>query len=66
MIDNQGHNSFMRSFDAAFLFTNVPLEKITEIVIKNVFGRKRKISACNHMFKREIWDKFTEFTFLKF
>ena len=24
------------------------------------------ISTSNHMFKREIWDKFTEFTFLKF
>ena len=25
-----------------------------------------EISISNHMFKREIWDKFTEFTFLKF
>ena len=24
------------------------------------------ISTSNHMFKREIWDEFTEFTFLKF
>ena len=24
-----------------------------------------KICTSNHMFKREIWDKFTEFTFLK-
>ena len=24
------------------------------------------ISTSNHMFKREIWDKFTEFTYLKF
>ena len=24
------------------------------------------ISTSNHMFKRKIWDKFTEFTFLKF
>ena len=24
------------------------------------------ICTSNHMFKREIWDKFTEFTFLKF
>ena len=23
-------------------------------------------STSNHMFKREIWDKFTEFTFLEF
>ena len=66
MIDNQDHNSFMRCFGIVSLFTNVPLEKITEIVIKNVFDRKRKISARNHMFKRKIWDKFSEFTFLKF
>ena len=26
----------------------------------------KKISASNHMFKREIWDKFTEFNFLEF
>ena len=24
------------------------------------------VSTSNHMFTREIWDKFTEFTFLKF
>ena len=24
------------------------------------------ISSINHIFKREIWEKFTEFTFLKF
>ena len=24
------------------------------------------ISTSNHMYKREIWDKFTEFTLLKF
>ena len=24
------------------------------------------ISTSNHMFKKKIWDKFTEFTFLKF
>ena len=26
----------------------------------------RSICTSNHMFKVEIWDKFTEFTFLKF
>ena len=26
----------------------------------------RVISTSNHMFKREIWDKFTEFTFFEF
>ena len=26
----------------------------------------QQISTSNHMFKRKIWDKFTEFTFLKF
>ena len=25
-----------------------------------------KVSTGNHMLKREIWDKFTELTFLKF
>ena len=25
----------------------------------------KQICTSNHMFKREIWDKFTEFTFLK-
>ena len=24
------------------------------------------ICTSNHMFKKEIWDKFTEFTFLRF
>ena len=26
----------------------------------------RRLLTSSHMFKREIWDKFTEFTFLKF
>ena len=43
MIDKQDHNSFMCSFDIDSLFTNVPLEETIEIVIKNVFGRKRKL-----------------------
>ena len=34
------------------------------IANKNV-ALVKKISASNHMFKRKIWDKFTEFTFLK-
>ena len=25
-----------------------------------------QISTSNHLFRREIWDKFTEFTFFKF
>ena len=29
------------------------------------FNIKLYICTSNHMFKREIWDKFTEFTFLK-
>ena len=32
------------------------------IVRRNI----EKITTSNHMFKREIWDKFTNFTFLKF
>ena len=47
MIDQQEHNSFMCSFDIDSLFTNVPLEETVEIVIKNVFGRKRKINRLN-------------------
>ena len=35
------------------------------IANKNV-ALVKKISASNHMFKRKIWDKFTEFTFLEF
>ena len=29
-------------------------------------GALSAICTSNHMFKRKIWDKFTEFTFLKF
>ena len=47
MIDKQDHNSFMFSFDIDSLFTNVPLEETIEIVIKNVFGRKRKINGLS-------------------
>ena len=47
MIDKQDHNSFMCSFDIDSLFTNVPLEETIEIVIKNVFGRKRKINGLS-------------------
>ena len=37
----------MCSFDIDYLFTNVPLEETKEIVIKNVFGRKRKINGLS-------------------
>ena len=47
MIDKQDHNSSMCSFDKDSLFTNVPLEETIEIVIKNVFGRKRKINGLS-------------------
>ena len=47
MIDKQNHNSFMCSFDRDSLFTNVPLEETIEVVIKNVFGRKRKINGLS-------------------
>ena len=32
----------------------------------NLYKECLQISTSNHMFKREIWDKFTEFTFLEF
>ena len=41
MIAKQDDNSFKCSFDKGFLFKNVPLEETIEIVIKNVFGRKK-------------------------
>ena len=47
MIDKQDHNSFMCGFDTDSSFTNVPLEETIEIVIKNVFGRKRKIDGLS-------------------
>ena len=45
MSDKQDHNSFMCSFDIDSLLTNVPLEGTIEIVIKNEFGRQRKING---------------------
>ena len=42
------------------LVNNSVFGKTTEYVRKH-----RVISTSNHMFKREIWDKFTECTFLK-
>ena len=45
MIDKQDNNSFLCSFDIDSLFTNVPLEETIEIVIKNVFGRKKEING---------------------
>ena len=47
MIDKQDHNSYKCSFDIDPLFTNVPLEETIEILIKNVFGRKRKINGLS-------------------
>ena len=37
----------MCSFDTDSLFTNVPLEETIEIVIKSIFGRKRKINGLS-------------------
>ena len=47
MIDKQDHNSFTCSFDINPLFTNVPLQETIEMVIKNIFGRKRKINGLS-------------------
>ena len=55
MIDKLDHNSFMCSFDIDFLFTNVPLEeKINIMMIKNVFGRKRKINGLSKSDLRDL------------
>ena len=43
MIAKQDDNSFKCSFDKSFLFKYVPLEETTDIVIKNAFGRKKKL-----------------------
>ena len=40
-------NSFMCSFDIDSLFSNILLEETIEIVIKSVFGRKRKINELS-------------------
>ena len=42
MIDRQDPNSFMCSFETDSLFTNVPWEETIDIVIKDVFGKKRE------------------------
>ena len=47
MIDKQDYNSFMCGFDIDSSLTNVPLEETIQIVIKNVFGRKRKIDGLS-------------------
>ena len=47
MINKQDHKFFICSYDIDFLFTNLPLEETIEIVIKNVFGRKRKINGLS-------------------
>lgn len=52
MNDKQDHNSFMCIFD--FFFTNIPLEKRIYIVIKNVFGRKRKRNGLNKSILQEL------------
>ena len=54
MIDKQDHNSSMCSFGIDSLFTNVPLEETIEIVIKNVFGRKRKINGLSESDFRDL------------
>ena len=47
MIDKQDQNSVMHIFDIDSSFINIPLEESIEIVIKNVFGRKRKINGLS-------------------
>ena len=64
MIDKQDHNSFMCSFGIDSLFTNVPLEETIEIVIKNVFGRKRKINGLSKSDFRDLLKLTTMGSFL--
>ena len=47
MIDRQDPNSFMCSFETDSLFTNVPWEETIDIVIKDVFGKKRENNGLN-------------------
>ena len=35
-------------------------------ITQKTINQCQQICTSNHMFKGEIWDKFTEFTFLKF
>ena len=66
MIDKQDHNSFMCSFDIDSLFTNVLLEETIEIVIKNVFGRKRKINGLSKSDFRDLLKLTTMGTVFRF
>jgi hypothetical protein len=45
MLDNKNHQLFMCSLDVDSLFTNVPLEETIEIIIKQIFGRKKKLQG---------------------
>ena len=42
MIDRQDPNSFMCSFETDSLFTNVSWEETIDIVIKDVFDKKKR------------------------
>ena len=46
--------------------TNVASWKAEILLRQLLYNFFFKIGTSNHMFKREIWDKSTEFTFLKF
>ena len=50
-------------------FNFVQIQSFTQNKTKSNLGPKMPylgICTSNYMFKREIWDKFTEFTFSKF
>ena len=67
-----------RSYGAPYRRYDVPSNKTTETIAKSILNLavSSKLTTCevsisnictsNNMFKREIWDKFTEFTFLNF
>ena len=46
------------------LVANVQPSKFAILKKQSMFNSE--IGTSNHIFKREIWDKFTEFAFLKF
>ena len=66
MIDKQDHNSFMCSFDIDSFSTNVLLKETIEIVIKNVFDRKRKINGLSNIDFRDLLKLATKGTVFYF
>ena len=45
MLDGKNHRYFMASLDVDSLFTNIPLDETIDIVVKGVYGTKRKVNG---------------------